>query len=156
MSTPKKKRRQADQSSPITAVRGQVLKIHYAPDETGPAELLDERLARIIDVPALTDDFWRDDVVRLQAPPWQGHPSIAEVFYTRFERRSRVEFFGGDVMGAALRDVCRVLGFDSAIIVPSEGGRPGIISVAHIDAFDPAALVNLLGADKAHEIAPAG
>jgi hypothetical protein len=156
MVTPKKKRPQAAGESDLNGPRGRVVRIRYAEDETGPAELLGEGLARIIDVPLLTDRFWRDDVVRLRQDPDGGLPRVAGVAFTRFERRSMVQFFGGEGAGALLLSLFSLLGFDSAVIVLPADERPGWISVAHAAGFRPAAVVKLIGADKPECMPPGG
>jgi hypothetical protein len=138
--------RQPDQGHPTTS-RGEIVNIRYAADETGPAELLGGGLARIIDVPLLTEAFWQDDIVRLK-PQGEGFPTIAEVVFTRFERRTRVQYFGGEFAGSLLLHLFRVLGLDCAFIVPPKDEGPGLISVAHPAGFRPEKVVKLLGADK--------
>jgi hypothetical protein len=125
-----------------------VVKILYAEDETGPAALLGDGLARVLDMPVHTDAFWRDDVVRLEQSPAVPFPRVAEVVFTRHDRRSRVEFFGGEGVATLLMNFFSLLRFDSAVVVPSAEGRPGVISVAHVAGFDPAEVVRLVGADE--------
>src|SRR5262249_6424412 len=152
MATPKKKATPEKTTTPEKKVqraepeqsngpRGEIVKIYYAEDETGPAELLGESLARIIDVPALTDDFWRDDIVRLAAPSGEGFPRIAEVIFTRYARRSSVRFYGGEFAAALIMNMLNLLNCDAAVIVPSVEGKSGLISVAHPDCIDPADVV---------------
>ena len=154
MPTPKKKRSQAPGEGRSNRPREEVVRIHYADDETGPAELLGDGMARILDVPVFTDKFWRDDIVRLAQGPAGQTPRIAGVVSTRFDQHSSVQFFGGESVGTLLLHIFRLLGFDGAVVVPPAEGRPGRISVAHIAGFDPAKVVKLIGADEAERMPP--
>jgi hypothetical protein len=159
MSKPKKKRpqhgndpnaaeQQERQASPSAE---KLIKIYYAESETGPAEVLGGLLARVIDVPVLTDRFWRDDIVQLTHLPTDGlgFPRIARVVHTRHECRSALEIFCDEYGTALLMHLFRLLGADSAVILPSRKGKPGILSVAHLADLDPAAVVKLIGAQEA-------
>ena len=148
MSKRKPQRSETRSKGPSTPPSRDVIKIFYAPDETGPAEMLGERLARIVDVPILTDAFWRDDIVRLKEQEGEGYPTIAEVVFTRHEQRTRLKFFGGQYVGVLLMNLFSLLQTDCAVIVlPKEEG-PGILSVAHPAGLKPAAVLKLIGADK--------
>src|ERR1700722_3618421 len=126
------------------------LRIYYAPDETGPAELLGEKLARIIEVPIGTQDFWRGDIVRLTHLPGDetGAPKVAEVVATRHDQRSHVLYHGSDRIASTLMTLFSILEADSAVIASPDKEMPGLLSVAHDSWLDPVAVVKLLRADE--------
>jgi hypothetical protein len=149
MSKSKKKRAQVVGGGRSSPSAGEVVKILYAPQETGPAELLGDSLARILDVPVLTDAFWRDDIVRLGPAPAGPFPTVVEVVFARHGRRSQVGFFGGRFVADHLMDLFRLLGCDCTVIkTPTEEKGYGVLSIAHPAGFDPAALVRVLGAHE--------
>jgi hypothetical protein len=124
--------------------RRAVVIIRYDPCQTGPAELLGGGLARILDVPVFTKAFWRDDIVRLAESPEGGYPAIAEVVFTRHERRSHIIYWGPYSGAILLMSLFSLLGCDSAMLRHADEERPGLMSVAHPAALDAAALARLL------------
>jgi hypothetical protein len=94
---------------------GDIVQIYYANDETGPA------------------------------PQEVGYQTIADVVFTQFLVRSRVEIIGNEHTTALLLHVLRMLGFDCVVLIAPAEEKAGLISVAHIDAFDPELLVKAIG-----------
>src|SRR5262245_17037863 len=94
----------------------QTSKIFYCPDETGPAQLLGDRLARIVDPPLLAD-FSRDAIVRLSHNPVEGDkpPSITEVVWTPYDCLSRLHF-DAELEADTLNAIFRLLGLDSWVL----------------------------------------
>jgi hypothetical protein len=124
----------------------ETIRIHYAPNEIGHAELLGDKLARIVDVPVFTNRFWRDDIVRLTHLPNDDVPipGIEEVVFTRHERRSIVTF-DDDFAANKLMDIFALLGAEAAVILPAKEDKFGHISVAHAEALDVGAVARISG-----------
>jgi hypothetical protein len=123
--------------------------IYYDDHEIGPAELLGEGKARIMAIPQSTLEFWQGDVVRLTHLPGEaaGHPRIAEVLWTRHDRRTHVGYMGAVAVALHLIDIFRLLRADAALVEENPDGRDGMLAVAHSSLLDPELIVKLVGAD---------
>lgn len=123
------------------------IKIWYAHDETGPAELIGDRLARIVHPPLLADNIFPNDIVRLSHNPEDdddGHPRIVEVVYSRYPFRANLEF---DNPGQAvlLHTLFTVLGAEAHVVLPARDHEPGTMLVGHPAVLDPVALAVAVG-----------
>ena len=94
------------------------IKIYYEPQETGPAELLGGKLAKIIDPPVLTDEIWRGDIVKLtHLDNLNGFPRIAKVVSKQFDCVTRIDVM--DVFEADMHmAIFQLLKCDFAVIIP--------------------------------------
>jgi hypothetical protein len=126
-----------------------VIQIHYEPSETGPAELLDGRLARVIDAPLSATTFWKDDVVRLSHLPGEreGVPEIEAVVLRRFGDQT-ILVFREPEEATLLSQVLATVGADSCMVLSPRDGKPGIISVAFNPPLEPAGLAKALGINQ--------
>ena len=120
--------------------------IWYASDESGPAELLGGRLARIVSVPLLAENLWRDDIVLLTHRPGDGEgwPRIARVVHQRYDGVCAVEFYEpgqAEVLSALLS----FLGADTAVIAGPADQEPGRLAVAYDWPLNPAQLAEAIG-----------
>src|SRR5271166_6584467 len=121
----------------------EMIKIYYAPEETGPAQLLGGRLARIVD-PAVFGNLWQDDIVLLTHDPEEdeGFPAIEEVVWSRYPVRSNFTFKTDEetqgAVEAILPPLLRFLKADC--FIPS----PGRLCVAH-HGVDVALLAEAIG-----------
>ena len=122
------------------------IKIYYNDDETGPAQLLSKRLARIIDTPVL-GDLCRNCIVRLDGDPddTERIPGIAEVLYSPYPCRSWVYFQDDDQAAPLLLIIMGVLGADAEVVAPPKDGKRGIIAVSHDEPLDPVLLARAIG-----------
>jgi hypothetical protein len=129
-----------------------IIKIYYAPDETGPAQLLGKRHARIIDVPLLNDELLQDDIVRLDRHPDDpgGYPRIEKVVFTRFPERSQVSL-GNTEEAMTLRAILSILDAECYVILPPRQGELGVMVVGHYEDLDPVALANAIGIKQTDE-----
>lgn len=129
-----------------------LIKIFYNPHETGPAELLGRRLARIINVPLLDDELLPGDVVRLDRGPrdLDGYPRIAKIVSRRFPARTSLWFDDpGEAM--TLHAVLALLGAECHVIHQPHQGRPGEMVVGHHADLDPVALADAVGIEQPTE-----
>jgi hypothetical protein len=126
-----------------------VITIFYAADDPGPAELIGDKLARIVDVPLVSAVLWRDDIVRLTHLPGEadGYPKIEEVVFRRF---SRLRFLRIHQMHEAyvLSGVLASLKADSAIVLPPKFDMQGMMLVAFNPPLDPIGLAEAIGIDQ--------
>src|SRR5262249_38009091 len=72
----------------------EVITIYYHHDESGPAELLEGRIARIIDMPLMNEEIFEDDIVQLDRDPedLDGYARISKVLFSRYPVRSWISF----------------------------------------------------------------
>ena len=133
-------------------MKNKIITIYYAKNERGPAEVLDGRIARIVDVPVFTDKFWRDDIVKLTHLPKDSStpPKIAKVLYTRQDCRSVVTF-SDEFAANKLMDIFSLLGADSSVMLTVEGRKPNRLSVAHSRFLDPLVIARILGGGPVKE-----
>jgi hypothetical protein len=124
----------------------EVIKIRYAaleqgPAEYGPAELLGDRLARIVDVPVLTKEFWKDDIVELTDLPTDAEPtpSIGRVVYARHETHTLLQF-DDELQARILMGIFALLRADTKLVRAPKEGERDILSVAHPGWLDPKAV----------------
>lgn len=130
------------------------VKIWYADDETGPAEILGGNMARVVDAPLLTLDIWQNDIVRLAREPssGNGYPRIVEVVHTRHPERTYLEFHS-EAECHTLRAILALLDAECRVILPPDGDKPGEMSVAHQGDIDPVALAQAIGIAQSDEVA---
>lgn len=123
-----------------------IIKIHYAYDETGPAEVLSKRLVRIIDPPLLTDEFFRDDIVHLDrdVDDYDGIPHIEHVVYKRHPERSFLAF-NKSTEYHLLHSIFAILGCESLPLLPPGEDQQGMMIVGHQPHVDPVALAEAIG-----------
>jgi hypothetical protein len=123
-----------------------IIHIHYALDETGPAELLGQRLARILDAPLLTDELFQGDIVRLDRTlgDGDGYPRISKVVHTRFPARTYLAF-DNDAEFFTLNPILAILGAECHLILPADNDTPGTMIVGDQEDLDPVALANAIG-----------
>jgi hypothetical protein len=128
-----------------------VIKVRYNADETGPAELISRRVARIIDAPLL-GEVCRDTIVRLDRDPRtdEGVPEIQEVLYSPFCCQSWVQFReAGEAI--TLAHVLRALGADCHAALPPHDDEPGHLVVWHHDCLNPQLLAEAIGIPQPQE-----
>jgi hypothetical protein len=120
--------------------------IHYAPDETGPAQVLSGRVVRVVDMPLLADELFQDDVVLLDRAPAsdEGIPEVKEVLYSKFPGRDEVWFDTIDD-AAVLRAIFSLLDAECHVLVLPLNGKRGLLIVSHHGNIDPVALVEAIG-----------
>ncbi len=121
-----------------------MVKIYYDEGESGPAEYLGDRLARI-DADPLTDKVWRGDIVRISHKPGEvAIPLITDVVCQRFPNRSILQFDDLEelaILGSHLMLAGAELGFK----LPPKEGKSGFFCVAHHAHLDPTMLAEALG-----------
>lgn len=125
------------------------IKIYYTPHETGPAERLGGRLARIVNTPLLAQRFWRDDVVRLTHLPGDadGLPRVEKVLFRRHADQ-RVVGFADAAEAMLLASVFALVGADADVLLGPANGQRGMMSVAFDPPLDPVALARVLGIEQ--------
>jgi hypothetical protein len=126
-----------------------IIQIWYAHDESGPAELIGDKLARISDMPLLTDEVWVDDIVRVTHLPEQkaGRPHIAEVVVQRFPSRAIVRIHYEE-QAYVLSAVFALLTAECVLLFPPKDGKPGMLRVAYNPPLDPIGLAKAIGIDQ--------
>lgn len=129
----------------IDTMKGQIIKIHYDPQETGPAEILSGRIVRIVDTPVF-GDLSRNTIARLDCDPSKSTeiPEIKEVLYSPYPQRSRLEF-QEEVELIMLLDIFRLLGAEGQAVIMPTKGKPGTLVISHEEHIDPVALANSIG-----------
>jgi hypothetical protein len=120
--------------------------IWYADDESSPAELLGERLARITRVPLLAEGLWRDDIVLLTHRPGDGGgwPRIARVVHQRYDEVCAVDFHEPG-QAKVLSALLSILGAETAVIIDPADREPGRLAVAYDWPLNPPQLAEAVG-----------
>ena len=126
-----------------------IVKIFYDADETGPAQLVGRRLARIVHAPILNLDLCKDAIVLLDAEPSDDHliPTIKEVLYNPYCCRSPVYFSSADEI-IMLANILHLLSADVDVAYPPDGYKHGMAIVSHHHGLDPALLAESIGIDQ--------
>lgn len=129
-----------------------IISIWYAEDESGPAELLEGRLARIVDPVILGEGLWQNDIVRLTFSPEEkdGRPRIAEVVWSPFAKTSMLQFHHLEEAWL-LRNILAMVGGDSRIVTEPKEERRGLMLVAHPEFVEPDLLADSLGIPQFEE-----
>lgn len=127
------------------------IKVHYAADETGSAELLGGRVARIVATPVF-GDLCRNAIVHLDRDPSaaKGIPAIAEVLYSPYPYRSNLSF-ANEVELVILLNILAIVGADAQAIYMPRDDEPGLMLVSHQDFLDPKLLAVAIGIDQPDE-----
>lgn len=120
--------------------------IWYAGGESGPAELLRGRLARIVDTPFFADGLWRNDIVLLTHLPGEGrgYPRIARIVHQQYDATTLVSFRDPGQCWR-LCSLLAVTGADTAVVAVPRGGKPGLLAVAYDTPLDPELLAEAVG-----------
>lgn len=124
-----------------------IIRIYYEPQETGPAELLGNRLARIVDPPLLTDEFFQGDIVLLDRDAddtERGYPWIEEIVVRRHAERTCLSY-SNEIEFYSLSAVFAILGAECRSLLPPGEDRPGTMIVGHASQIDPVALAEAVG-----------
>jgi len=121
-------------------------KAWYAEDESGPAEILGERLARILSLPLFNDELFLGDIVRLDRDPRgnNGWPRIVEIVHPNYPLYTRLSFGNKDDY-YLLWSILSCLGVESKDLSLVKGDSSGCMMVRHDEDIDPIALANAIG-----------
>lgn len=123
------------------------IKIRYEPQETGPAVLLQGRIARIVDPSFLNpSQLWQDDIVLLDQRPSQEDfiPEIKKVLFTRFPFRADYSF-GHDFPIDLFMFLLRAFGHDGLVLFPATRKKQGVVVVGLADDLPLTDLFELMG-----------
>jgi hypothetical protein len=128
------------------------INIHYAEHETGPAERLSRKVARVVDFPLLNDDLHEGSIVRLDRNPDrdEGIPRIAEIIASPYSCRSMLRF-RDEAESWMLLLVLRLLGAAARVMWGPKDGKPGVMVVSHDDGLDPVLLAEAIGIPQPDE-----
>jgi hypothetical protein len=122
-------------------------KILYNDHETGPAEVLKGRIARIVDHPLLcTDQLWKDDIVLLDRDPRKidNFARIKKVLWTRYPYRGSYSFSHDFQMDLFLF-LLRGIGVDCCVAIQATEKQSGIVHIALEMEFPLTDLFQILG-----------
>jgi hypothetical protein len=125
----------------------QRITIEYEAQESGPADLLGARLARIVE-PALFGDVWRDDIVALTHLPGEaeGLPRIEQVLWSRHPYRTDLTYPPScDAALSVFRFLLKGLGADFMIPISAANEKGGMLVVAHDEGLDAVKLAEAIG-----------
>lgn len=123
-----------------------VIRIWYTANETGEAEVLWGRVARLLDKPIGVDEIWPGDLVLLTHRPGQasGSPRIARVLDQRFNVTARVLYWSfGDL--DTLQSMLSVVGAGMAVLCHPDDDKPGVMIVGCNGPVDPEQLAEAIG-----------
>jgi hypothetical protein len=139
-------------NSTENAMTAKEVKIHYADDETGPAEVLSGRVARITDTPLFNLELCRDSIVLLDRAPSNDNaiPRIKKVLHNPYPCRTPVSIYHEEE-ASVLMDVFRMLGADSQIVIQPTNEKPGILLVSHPEHLNPPLLAEATGIEQCDE-----
>jgi hypothetical protein len=128
---------------------GKVIWIRYETQEVGPAELLQGRVARIVDAPMLNWPLSRDAVVLLDRLPSgrNGTPEIEKVLYNPWPCWSLVSY-AADEESVVLHVLLMALRAEITTVCPPKDERPGRLVVRHPEHLDPVMLARGLGIEQ--------
>jgi hypothetical protein len=130
------------------AMANEVVKVYYADSETGSAEVLSGRVARIVDAPVLNLKLCRGSIVLLaRKPPNGGIPQIAKILYSPHQRRTLL-YSADEGKVATLLRMLETTGAETCLAWPPKDGRPGALIVSHSDDIDPVKLASGVGIDQ--------
>src|SRR5262245_46000657 len=94
------------------------VKIFYGPDETGLAEVLHGRVARIAGHVMLGRELWRDDIVLLDSLSGEPFPRVERVLYGRFPCQTTIYFYL-DSDAERLLSVLSLAGAEAFVAAPA-------------------------------------
>src|SRR5262249_29303292 len=119
-------------------------------DETGPAELLTDGVARVVDMP-VSGELVRNSIVQLDSDPNDSEriPGVAGVIYSPHPRKSLVDFHC-DHQEELLRSILQGQGSDVEAVHWSDAPG-GTLVVAHEEEIDPSKLAEALGIPQDEE-----
>jgi hypothetical protein len=123
-----------------------VVKIYYASNETGPAQYLGHRLARITASPLFHPLLCRNAIVQLDRRPEFGDdfPAIQKVIHSPYPSRMAVRF-KEHKDGDYLTGLFRFLGCDADVVIPPSKKGAGVMMVSCPEHIHPQDLATALG-----------
>jgi hypothetical protein len=127
-------------------MKSQVIRIQYAENETGSAELLEGRLARITECPLFTETLFRNSIVRLTHRPDEFNtiPAVVEVIWTPFPKRGDL-FYRDKAEFMVLRGLFAQLHAECLVVVECQPDRVGLLAVGHHEGLNPRAVAEAIG-----------